>query len=151
MIGRNECVRSHTGPAPFSQPTTIFIPGRGALLQASTLASLGIKPRQPAPTPAPAPTLLALPPPLSQPQALAPPAVISTIRCSGCSKVSGLSLLAPKLRLIQRHSKYVHIGQECVNYETHQKYKKKNKGLLLPIHRQHQFSAVRSSDATVPQ
>ncbi|XP_030212048.1 zinc finger MYM-type protein 4 isoform X2 [Gadus morhua] len=75
-------------PAPFPQPTTtIFIPGRGTLLQASTLATLGIKPRLPAPAIAPAPTLLALPQTLSQPQPLPPPAVISTIRCSGCSKV----------------------------------------------------------------
>ncbi|CAL8285683.1 unnamed protein product [Lota lota] len=79
------------GPAPFSQPTTIFIPGRGTLLQASAMASITVKPRLPAPAPAPAPTLLPLPQPqpLSQPrpQPQPPPAVISTIRCSGCSKV----------------------------------------------------------------
>ncbi|KAK0132547.1 Zinc finger MYM-type protein 4 [Merluccius polli] len=83
------------GPVPYSQPTTIFIPNRATLLQASAMAPLAVKPRLPAPAPPSAPTLLPLPQSLPQslpqpqphPQPHPQPATISTIRCSGCSKI----------------------------------------------------------------
>ncbi|XP_029349151.1 zinc finger MYM-type protein 4 isoform X2 [Echeneis naucrates] len=62
-------------PAP--PPAAIFIPGRGAVLQA--MASLPV--RQPAPIPNSIPALASVPPRPPQPP------VPGSVRCSGCSKV----------------------------------------------------------------
>ncbi|KAM6912784.1 zinc finger MYM-type protein 4-like [Xenentodon cancila] len=62
-------------PAP--TPTAIFIPGRGAVLQA--MASLPMRP--PVPLPSSLPALAPMPPRPPQPP------VPGSVRCSGCSKV----------------------------------------------------------------
>ncbi|XP_033497990.1 zinc finger MYM-type protein 4-like isoform X3 [Epinephelus lanceolatus] len=69
----------HTLPAavPAPPPAAIFIPGRGAVLQAMTPLPL----RPPAPIPSTLPALIPAPP---RPP---PPAVPGSVRCSGCSKV----------------------------------------------------------------
>lgn len=66
-------------PAAISAPpqTTIFIPGRGAVLQA--MASLPFRPPVPIPSSVPALAPGALRPPQ--------PPVPGSVRCSGCSKV----------------------------------------------------------------
>lgn len=62
-------------PAP--PPAAIFIPGRGAVLQA--MAPLPVRP--PAPVPSSLPAQIPVPPRPPQPP------VPGSVRCSGCSKV----------------------------------------------------------------
>ncbi|XP_024128053.1 zinc finger MYM-type protein 4 isoform X3 [Oryzias melastigma] len=78
-VGGVNTFASNTIPAAVSAPaqTTIFIPGRGAVLQA--MASLPV--RQPAPVTRPIPTLTMIP------QRPPPPQMAGSVRCSGCSKV----------------------------------------------------------------
>ncbi|XP_023807793.1 zinc finger MYM-type protein 4 isoform X1 [Oryzias latipes] len=78
-VGGANTFTSNTIPAAVSAPaqTTIFIPGRGAVLQAMT--SLPV--RQPAPVARPIPTLTMIP------QRPPPPQMAGSVRCSGCSKV----------------------------------------------------------------
>ncbi|XP_056152313.1 zinc finger MYM-type protein 4-like [Lampris incognitus] len=66
-------------PGPVPQPAAIFIPGRGAVLQPTAMASLPLRP-QPPPA-ASRPNLVPAPLAPSQPPAS------SSIRCSGCFKV----------------------------------------------------------------
>ncbi|RVE56979.1 hypothetical protein OJAV_G00211680 [Oryzias javanicus] len=72
-VGGVNTFASNTTPAQ----TTIFIPGRGTVLQA--MASLPV--RQPAPVTRPIPTLTMIP------QRPPPPQMAGSVRCSGCSKV----------------------------------------------------------------
>ncbi|KAF6729034.1 Zinc finger MYM-type protein 4 [Oryzias melastigma] len=83
-VGGVNTFASNTIPAAVSAPaqTTIFIPGRGAVLQA--MASLPV--RQPAPVTRPIPTLTMIP------QRPPPPQMAGSVRCSGCSKVTFLQL-----------------------------------------------------------
>ncbi|KAM7404035.1 hypothetical protein PAMA_004449 [Pampus argenteus] len=78
-VGGGNTFVSPTVPAalPAPPPTAIFIPGRGAVLQA--MAPLPIRP--PAPIPSSLPALTAVPPRPPQPR------IPGSVRCSGCSKV----------------------------------------------------------------
>ncbi|XP_022057327.2 zinc finger MYM-type protein 4 isoform X4 [Acanthochromis polyacanthus] len=78
-VGGGNTFTAPTIPAAIPAPTqtAIFIPGRGAVLQA--ISSLPLRP--PAPIPAPIPALAPIPPRPPQPP------VPGSVRCSGCSKV----------------------------------------------------------------
>nr|XP_012776789.3 zinc finger MYM-type protein 4 isoform X1 [Maylandia zebra] len=78
-VGGGNTFTSPTMPTavPAPTPTAIFIPGRGAVIQA--MASLPVRPPIPVPTSIPA--LTPIPPRPPQPP------VPGSVRCSGCSKV----------------------------------------------------------------
>ncbi|XP_044230878.1 zinc finger MYM-type protein 4 isoform X1 [Thunnus albacares] len=78
-VGGGNTFASPTVPAavPAPPPTAIFIPGRGAVLQA--MAPLPVRP--PAPVPSSLPALTQMPPRPPHPP------IPGSVRCSGCSKV----------------------------------------------------------------
>ncbi|KAM3833892.1 LOW QUALITY PROTEIN: zinc finger MYM-type protein 4-like [Diretmus argenteus] len=76
-VGGGTAFTSPTVPGTAPQPTTIFIPGRGTVMQATAMAPLAFRPSAPGSLPALTPV-----PPLP-PQ----PAIPGSVRCSGCSKV----------------------------------------------------------------
>ncbi|XP_028293471.1 zinc finger MYM-type protein 4-like isoform X2 [Gouania willdenowi] len=81
-VGGGNTFTPPTMPAPISAapapvPTALFIPGRGAVLQAMT--PLTVRP--------PAPTTISLPSIPHVPLRPPPPALSGCVRCSGCTKV----------------------------------------------------------------